>query len=883
MNREDPVTGAILGRIGDRNACFVFPSQAAADAWAREICRRPEIGAMETDRFMGWDRLADRMTRHSIPAAGAPADDARRMLWAAGTASDAAGRDVSPAYIAFRARIAPSLRTLARSAGNATASAREYSSLSASYDDFLARHALYERAHLEPRAPQGTEKFLVFGAELIADFPRYRDASGGAVSAFTPTEAETRDAIADTELERFPNLRAQLRRVFARCRTLLEQGIAPSRIAISLPPGSASQAEAEAQLSRSAAEAGIALSFRWARPLAASPFGRLLGALANAAEEGCSLESLRILMRFDALRWRSRRDPANLPEALLTFGEKYRVLRQTGHWRRSDIWETSFSACPHDPATARFYRRVRASIRAISESASFDALRSAIHTFRDEFLDEAQTDPATVRTTERIMEELETLAAALVKTPGESYGMPPLKVLLARISQVRYLDTPEPGTIPVYPYPLAALSPARAHFILESSHTGLSLPETRFDFIDEELRERLGEERGVSERTALACALPGHAVFCHADEGFGGWSVPHPWFDSAGISVRRISGEESPAPMKDSRTARTAPTAPTAHTAHTARPAGSPLSAQAITEAIRLSSASKDAPDRLRFSPSSLGTARNCPFLWFAERTPGSFRDGSADEAFPARVAGEFAHDAIRCLYARIAALGPWNPESAETCKAFIPDAIAEASIALVRRRGPFAAIVGESWAPLLSDRLARMIDNENTFAGWNAGQFEQVLRSDGDPDLAADFEGRADRIAWRENPDGAKIHAIIDYKKKDPPRRKDIFLDAEGGLADLQMAAYVELCERSGMKVERALFWSIERAGALGVFGPYDERPDAEAYRGERRALLRALAEAADMVRAGTFLRPDPQRGPCAGCAWKAACRANFASERGA
>ena len=246
-------------------------------------------------------------------------------------------------------------------------------------------------------------------------------------------------------------------------------------------------------------------------------------------------------------------------------------------------------------------------------------------------------------------------------------------------------------------------------------------------------------------------------------------------------------------------------------------------------------------------------------------------------------MAGEFAHDAIRRLYARIAALGPWKPESADGCKTYITEAIAEASLALVRRRGPFAAAVGECWIPLLSDRLARMLDAEADFAGWNAGEFECVLRSGGAADLSADYEGRADRIAWREDSDGTRTYAIIDYKKKEPPKKKDVFLDAEGALANLQMASYVELCDRAGMKVERALFWSIERASALEVFGPGAERSDAEAYRGERQALLRSLDAAAGMLRSGAFLRADRRRGPCDGCAWKAACRATFASERGA
>ncbi|MEN6476491.1 MAG: PD-(D/E)XK nuclease family protein [Rectinema sp.] len=925
--------------LGDRHLSFVFPSQIAADAWASAVCRMPGVRSVETARFLGWDAFRNILSAPACPEDREPANDASRLLWAAGvmesrrgksgTADENGAKDLSPAFLGFFARIAPELDALAAACSRSSAVASEptlrgYLALRADYSRFLETNSLYEPESLDiGSAPKG-ERYVVFAPELLPGWAAVAASPAGeAIEAFpadfTPSE---------TRLVRFDDTRKELAWVFSRCARLLDSGIHPSDLAISLPSPDPST---RAQLVRSAGEFGLRLSFRWSEPLTMSPFGTLLRTLSSARADGRSLASMRAFLGARAIPWK---DP-EAADKLLAFGLKYRILKQTGKSHRDDIWEKTFSLCPHDPGLRAYYRKLKGAMDGIAQAADFAALRGVLHDFRDVFLDESSLPAATVRTTERIMDELEMLDAAArrLKNTSANRGtgssrLDAFGLFMTRLSAARYLPKGDGGTIPVYPYGISTLLPAKAHFILESSQTGLHVSGSPFDFLGKERGSLLDEGAGsatgdptrpvgstmpvdpaapdvmdFSAATAAACAAPGNAIFCHADKGFSGWTVPHPCFLGWGMEGER----------KDAEAAKIVAEAPSAAEAAAWEGSGRfPASLFALQRAAALgdmqggpypcltvSGASRvpagtrtlgpeavaaaralravgSENGMIRFSASSLRAFSHCSFAWFMNATPGARDREEVDEAFPATVAGDFAHSAVRAIYDIIRRDGPYDPARSGTYKRLVPQAAAEALERLARRYGPFVVPMAESWLPLLCDRLERLIDAEAGLAGWEAGDFEHSMSM---PLPGSDIllEGRADRIANRGNTE----YLVVDFKKKRLPKPKDILVDSDGAISDFQIAAYVELCEHEKIPVSRAWYWSLEDAESLVVFGPGGLKSGPEEYRQERQALIDALTGAAVRIRGGHFLIPDPVHGDCEECGWRAACRALFVSER--
>src|SRR5512142_2095650 len=67
--------------VGDRSVRFVFPSEICAEAWLSRVLRSPwGPKAVETDRFIGWDRFKEAAAiRREQP----PVDDGLRRIFAA--------------------------------------------------------------------------------------------------------------------------------------------------------------------------------------------------------------------------------------------------------------------------------------------------------------------------------------------------------------------------------------------------------------------------------------------------------------------------------------------------------------------------------------------------------------------------------------------------------------------------------------------------------------------------------------------------------------------------------------------------------------------------------------------------------------------------------
>ncbi|MDA8424972.1 MAG: PD-(D/E)XK nuclease family protein, partial [Treponema sp.] len=277
----------------------------------------------------------------------------------------------------------------------------------------------------------------------------------------------------------------------------------------------------------------------------------------------------------------------------------------------------------------------------------------------------------------------------------------------------------------------------------------------------------------------------------------------------------------------------------------------------------------------LRLSATQLEEYLDCPFAWLLKRGLGLENEATGPGFFDALLAGEMAHAAIGKLFARIAETGPFSSARLESYRSFVHEAVSSVLPEFERKEGPFLLPMFSAYAPLLEDRLARLVEAESWMEGWETGDFERSFEK-AYPGLGAILEGRVDRAARS----GEGI-AIIDYKKRHVPKAKELLADERtgGAPAKLQIAAYVALCESELARVERAAYWSIEDAKRLVVVGPGGLR-DREGYTRELEGFETALAAVARGLSEGNFGVAPPGGESCENCGWTAVCRTRYATE---
>ncbi len=890
---------AIRERIRDPSVSFVFPSEVAAASWARRALDIPGVRAVSADRFLGWDTFKERL--YSRKPGGVTGDRLKRvrLLWTASTLEANARspflkslireehRQDFQGYVPFLANILPGLKRIADSASRAPSDPkiRDLSLLYMRYASFLRERGLFEPA-FEPLPPPRTgEACVLFAPGLAQDYGEYRETLAAASSVQIVNIPDTAGA---PDLFEFPNIHEELRWIFRSVSRDLDEGLRPEQIAVTVPDLEAAAPWVE----KAAALAGVRVGIRSGLPLAKHPVGRFLAALGSCSKRSFDQESVNALLLDRFLPWKE----PDTARALVRFGMEYHAYAPF-HVRGKprDAWLESFRACrARTPGLESFYRRIKDGIQGLTGAASFRDLADAFVGFRRSFLDEARFSEGDERSFQRAMEELKGFAreeAAL----GLSGPVPrPFDLFREVLAGKPYVPQASGAAVPVYAYRVSALLGVKKHYVAGCSQEGLKVNFGDAPGLREDQKETLGwPDRDASPEYARAYAASGSTVFTYAVEGLSGWSLPFPWFSRGGriappsdysetrrtdpwtAEARAWSGGPFPEELLEAqvRAARSAETSLRKPGSNYERDRASPeATASALARSL-------EEDGRLRLSATHIEEMRACPFAWLLARALALKEEKSGIGFFDARLAGEMAHSALEILYERIAGSGPFDPARLEEYHSWVDAAVDAVLPVFEKRRGPFLRPMFEAYVPKLADRMRRLLAEETGgFAGWEVEEIEDEMGKDY-PGEKVLLVGRLDRVASREAAEGRE-YAVIDYKKRVIPGKAEVYLDEDGNLGSLQMAAYIRLCEAAGKPIRRARYWSIEDARALDVLGPDSaSREDYEAALEVFEAHLRATAA---KLRAGDFRPLRPEDRDCANCGWTAVCRVRYATEQG-
>jgi len=929
ISPENPCASSIAMKIAnnasDRSTFFVFPTQVSADSWAEVSLRMAETAAVEMDRFIGWDDFLALITAPNIPGEKRASDQKSRLLWALMILKEQEDRPflrslLKPGLVpalpvaASLAKLAPSLSDLVSALGSLPANPAklakneeiaDYIAIEDRYSRFLENHGLYESCQVKP-AQEKSCHFILFEPTLMPGFAKI-SASLIEFCSIELFELATREAGAgahDRKLLKFRTFREEAQFVMASCAELLENGLRPEDIAISVPICSP---EFQAHVKLLARQFAIPIEFRSGEPLSASPFGRLLASLSRASMEGFSVRTMEQLFDRGPFSWKDEESTRRL----LRYASRFHIPEFSADRRyMSELWARTFSSCPGLGATVvDFYASLRKAAFSIEGAGSFPALQRALYDFKNSFLKDENVPLEADRTLARIFEELDALEQWHARLGHPALSGTPFDILMLELGETSYKASASGAgsAISVYPFHLGMLAANSLHFVLDVSQNSLDTALRYLSRTPKEIQPYFGEPNDVSNEL-LTSFNAVSAVYCHAERNLSGYSIPHPYFSRNGASTRTMNGNEIPAPFDSREMQAWRESAPemmprmqpadrrgaaiglfpsdTPEQALFPPPAMEgvlPRAKGPLSERLLLRLPACNAAPRLKISPARLKNMMQCPFKWFSICVPGV--DGGPS-ALADLAEGSLSHALISTLLLEIAAKdGTFISAHIDAYLSWLDASFKRALKAITRQNGPSSEPALEAAYPKIRHRIAQLLNFESSLAekGWDIGDFEVNLSRIYD-DLGLVIEGRADRVAKRApctNSSGnAETYAVIDFKKKNTPKKREFLVDESGKLRDFQIASYVMMLEGQGKKVEQALYWSIEDSRPSVVFGQDGARASSEAFEPERSAFSAALISVSRILREGSFLSITPSPESCDSCSIRPICRAHFSSE---
>ena len=814
-----PVTDTIRQHLDNRDMRFIFPSEVAAAFWRREALSLTLRRAVRADRFLSWDRFKEEIFARKQDAV--PANSFVRICFAADLLSrNAEGkglfrslvlpqyRDSWRPFVRSVARMLPTLDELLQD-GQVIPFVdpglrEEFTVIARLYREFLESHGFYEPLH-EPKGVVSSPEGIVFFSDVVLDFAEYEPF----LDRMKVELFNDRGSLAATVVS-YSNARVEVKQTCLVFRALLDAGIAPSAIAVTLTDPNGYVEE----LSDIAALYDIPITCRAGKPLADYTEVALYRKLSDCVASGFALSSLKALFINAAYPWRN---PEHGRE-LLRFGiDNYGIQNLSGSAGQSDEWRRRLKPAGK-PKLLEFYGRFKRAAESITGAASFSSLRAAVMSFNNSFLDtggfsESQSLPFSAALD--LLAGIEETSAHLQDLKMDS----PFSLWMAYLAERRYVHPGRGNGIRVYEYRVAAGIYPEYHFILGVCQEASAVRKPQYPFVPLNMGgEGLQSKGDFTEAFMRLYQCSGrNVVFSGCKESFDGPVTPVRYFTSAdplpaqkdlyaseirfwagdGLEPRRVYRQQRSGLEYMGSTGLCGKGLDI-----TEQPVTRPALARRITERLT------DADGVLPISPSNLDEWYGCKFSYLLHRALGVERIDFDTVYTDPREAGILFH-AVLAAALREAAGTP-VVEGVDPAR----------TVALVD--GVFASWLGTKFLPpVWKDLRLRALEclfaflktDSIRFADTRLFTLEDSLKIDaGIPGVV--LHGRIDRISERQ---GSFI--VIDYKTN--VRKKAAGMVApDGVLFSFQVPIYLLLVEGTYGSVSEALYYDINKADYANVFG---------------------------------------------------------------
>ena len=892
------------------NMVFVFPSEVAAAFWRAETARRGPARAVRVDRFISWDTFKEQVLQERADLV--PVNRTTRMLFADAVISENADRPflsrlVDPRYAgeadAFASDIESLLPTLATlTSGDVYGSLEprlrsDVDELSRRYRRFLDAHGLFEPAWEVQRLAPGRREYVIFHPRLITDFaefePSLRDhpavrlvggAAGGTAgegAAGAGGAGEREAPIAGPVMREYETSRAEIRDLCAHLEALLDDGVAPRDIAVTVCGTDAFLTYLEGACRRRS----IPTSLRAGKPLTSYPAGRLFENLRALPQSDYGLDAMQALLLDRAVPWT---DPAAMRRVIRLGIERGCLRNYRDEGREQDVWLSALGGEKHRGERG-LYGRLKAQTRALTAADSFSRLRSALYEFFGTFLDTG----AWSRTQLRVFQSCLDVLSDLIDTSQRVGLVPrrPFDLWLQALRSRVYVPREAAAGIALYPYRVAAGIEPQYHFLVNASHSRMRLVHAPYGFLRDDEKERLGlTDADLSDDYAAAYAASGSSVAAsYSRESFSGPDLPPSWFAERALvqEVRRgeaaadpfdaergyfAAAEEPPARVYEDQLRGLAHMNATGFTAR--RPDWSQVPVDDGALCKRLHAARRTDEGRIRLSPSDVGRYRQCPFGYLLGTLLRLDPEAYTRAARAAADAGRTYHRGFERLYTRILEhSGVFRRAEVKLYHQWVEPTAAEVTEEWALWRTSLSPAEIVALRVKLEESMHALLEADaDRFEGWQIEVLERYEWVDFEEDAV--LGGFMDRRMV--GPGGA---VVIDYKKNRLPTKKAFRVDPEDPtqVGELQLPLYAEILGRLGRRIAGLYLYSVEKGSYLPVFGEGEKAAlDEEGLEASREAARQAAEGMLEGLRRGDFRFPDP-RGGCESCSFPGICRARF------
>lgn len=925
--------------LSDRNSIFVFPSAVPAQFWARRLCELKQY-PIALERFIAWDEFKEQcLSVHQSERR--PANGLSRILFAsfvleanareAKSGSPLFTELLPPSYaseynpfINYISGILPSLKTIMEKSTVPSAEKDPYlqdlRTLFHRYSDFLSAHKLYEPDWVRsPFTDQGRRWILLF-PDLADDWESYEaelQEQKSSVHIYTIQDIHideyTTADVSQSEhneplktlnrsLLSFPSWREEIRYVANLLSYLVHNAILSiDDITLSIPnlEQYAEELRLECDLR------SIPVSLRQGSAITDQSGGRLFSQLQTCYQSHWSYKSLKNLLTDRSLPWK---DP-DLIQQFLQFGLEYRCLSGYSEGGKEvDVWLDTFShildkkiGTPYPVYNLKqFYKQLKRDITDIVTAKSFDELRTKLILFAGNHLDRERMDPEADQVYARAMEELARLIATEQDLADCSTGKA-FPLFLAHLKNTTYVHQSEIPGIAIYPYRVAAGIAPKLHIVMNATQDGISVMVDPAPFLREDRKRSLAFSSIDRSKAFIdAYGFSPVTIFTAPDRGFTGHTIPHQALTSKD-RIRHLRGKEIP-PLEDiyvmeetgSFIIENKRPFEVQHIAwgrsrQALRPyeknkdfRKAPIDSEALRDALYKSLTTKKEPNHI--SPTDINQFITCPFQWLLTRGLKITEPQLEIETIGQKDIGILYHAILEAFFNSLKEKAGQRIRANEitSYKELIHNLIQEKILAQRNEEGAFQESVYEMLSERIQEHLFTYIDKEipNLDACSVLGP-EYPLRKQY-PELGIYLAGTADLILM----DTTGELIIVDYKTNNAPKKKDLVLDTNGMVSNVQMAAYITMAENQlKTTVGRASFYSIEQRSSIKVIdpaGPPKTNSVLPVIRADYEPVLTALNNTlTDMVQyltTGQYPVAAPaNRSVCTDCPIKAVCRINF------
>jgi hypothetical protein len=908
------ILSTLLSHI-DAGRVVVAPSEVVATDWRKRILLAGDRTALLEDRLVSWDRFKEGF--FGLETERRPVNRAFRQLFALDlirrhcetplferlvhpeiTDAAAGMADSLLRFLPALPRLSePPSGTLEREPDPAI---RDLYRLRREYQGFLDTQGLFEPSWLLPSKGTLGESTAIFFPELLEDFARFRPFLEG-TEGLHILRLEELSVPEAPRYRRFPTALAELQDVARRLSALLDAGVHPGDLAVTLPGWN----DVFPYLERECRLLDVPLVPRRGRPLSEFPGARLFGLLQQAVDGDLELTRVEALLMDPSIPWR-----ADLPVSrIVAAGREGRSLGRFGpEGSPLDFWSDGFRRRKASGEVAGAARRLFRILTEVRRAPDLGALRGAIFRLLNGYVDRDAWPQGTAPALERALELLGGLAEAQGQT-GIAVA-DPFAAWRSALGGTTYVSQNEVVGVPVYDYRVSAGLLPEHHFVPNAHHASTRvtvdpLPGLRGDqkarlllepvsFSDDFLRcyalsgsvvTISGAEEGITERQMSPDWFAPDQVLTPEDPDVGalaGYDIDDALF-SGDFGALEAQGPRLPIEVRPLRWEGMVRYGETE---------GAPAPGGDLPEDLLLSALGDrlfSEEGALLLSASRLGSYLSCPQRYLLSYLLG-LEDAdpqSVPEAMTPLDEGNLIHETLREIHQELqdsgARFGTLSAVSGEDLRARLSAVIRGWG----RQNLPAPSLLAETLGHRLGPQLHRVLQWEaREFAAGAPGLVEASLSASPVPGVL--IRGKVDLGVAGDSAPGDL--AIIDFKRGTKPGVNSLKWTAltpeeisaladegwNGEKMDIQLPVYLLLVRAQGRRVIRGQFFSL-RAGDDGkVLFNEEEEPAGDQVIEALEILIEAVQR---RLRKGALAIPNQGQG-CGSCAFRGVCRAKFVAE---